>query len=236
MIRTAVPVSGAVVGGVLSWAVLCFGAGCDCKRVEVDAPISKGADKMDETRGVFGDVEPPFRLTVTPEGVQRRNRVCVKLEVKNVSGKVIGWDREFAVFIACRLHADDDEHYLGVTHVGARMERTPESLSKKGFVSIEPGKSFTKVRDLTEPFRSFRYEGSGPAGAALRDAAFFEGYEQMVRFVVPRRVRKLDIQCHYLGTPSFFAAFRDLFGFEPSEVNLCEGPWESDKVTIDFSE
>ncbi len=65
----------------------------------------------------------------------------------------------------------------------------------------------------------------------------FRGYEEMVKYVIPKRVRRIRIWMEYDSTwPSTEVAFRKLFGFDPNEVGLPSWDTKSNEVEFRFDD
>ncbi len=163
-------------------------------------------------------------LTIEEQGAQRRDRLCFKAKVRNISNKPFGWDKEFSVLVHWILVADDEKYRLKPVTVVSEIEQSKESLAKTRFVQIKPGATLSKTFVLTQPFRRYAVYASGstPDG---RHPSHFEGYEELVRYSMGPKVKKLRIRLEAYSTWSDSSpAFRALFGFDRSEVNLWALP------------
>jgi hypothetical protein len=215
------------LGQILLAILLTWGSGCS-QRAD---PECSEKPKEREVKALY---QAPFDLEITPERPPRRDALVVKAKVTNVSNSPIGWDSLFSVFLSWELLMDDNETPLTPVIV-ERVQQTPESLAKTRFVLIEPGKSVSKVFELTKPFRRFR---QGPA--ALRS---FEpgadpgvGYEELVQYTARKWTKKLSVRWVYSRDSWSAGSARHLFGYDANDVKLSGRAVDSNTLVFKFKE
>jgi hypothetical protein len=99
----------------MSVLVYSFSSGCGIRTENTDAkstpkattenidprevPIGNhGSTHESQIQGIEASHQDEIELTISEEGVQTRDRICIKATVRNNSNQTIGWDREFSVY------------------------------------------------------------------------------------------------------------------------------------------
>jgi hypothetical protein len=197
--------------------------------------FNEASSKKDDEdqKATDADNRSPVSLRISPQGAQRRDHVVLLVEVRNVSSRPLAWDREWSIFLQWRVLYDDANTLTSPDTVDSRMTQTKESLDRKRFLVIKPGGACEKECTLTEPFRRFRIDPISIEGQ--KHPTMFRGYEEMVKYVIPKSVRRMRVQMEY-DTFRQVGAFRDLFGFRWDEVGLPGWDAKSNEVVIRFDD
>jgi hypothetical protein len=177
-----------------------------------------------------------IELTIIGEGLQNRERICVKATVQNNSSETIGWDREFSVFLQWQLLPENDygKTLLQPKTTVPRINQTKDQLSKTRFIRIAPGQSVSKTIELTKPFKSFQVDAWG-GSSETRHPGHFEGFEAMERFSIPSELKKVGLRLEYNQSRYGRPAFKSMFGFEPDDVGLLKiDRYDSNELILKF--
>jgi len=203
--------------GSLTVVLLCIQAGAAPRDGQDEAAPAR---KVDEARGRG----PRLELTLAPVGRPRRDRVVLKVTVKNDGNAPVAWDREYAAFLRWTVEADEGVAIRAV-HVAEVPRPTPADL-KSRFTTIGPGRTLTTEIELTKAVRCF---ASGHS-----DQHAPTGYEELVRFAVPPSTAALRVRAEYAIGFDDLAGFSLWFGREVRDVGLWQGRSPAARLTIDF--
>src|SRR5262249_8661252 len=122
------------------------------------APVAGCSSERSEKSRMIDSTTAPFDMMVSSDDVAKRESMAIVPKVTNNSDRVLGWDKDFSVFLAWCLVANHDEHQL-VPKIDVNVvEQTPETLGKNRFMVIEPRESVSSKIILTMPFRAFSYD------------------------------------------------------------------------------
>ena len=185
-------------------------------------------------KGSNGAASTPFnsttgvRLFAAPIGEQRHDRIAVKLYVINDTAAPIHWDSEFCVFINWRIKTEVGGDLEPVT--SRVFDGNERPRSKARFVELMPGEELSKEFDLTRDLCHFMYGH----GSSFSDPTVYipMGYEEMIRFDIPRSAKTLSITAQYLAGQDCRAAFRLWFGYDLDDVGLPLDTFESAETTV----
>jgi len=189
--------------------------------------------KAESTRHTKHEAKPPLLdIQLTPWEESTRENLVVDVQVTNHCSQPIAWDEEFSLLLRWRLRPLDDPKYsesarrvLGPKGHDTVVKQTRESKSKNRFLSIPAGGTVVHRFVLTAPFRAF---------LPLGHDTDFGAREVLHQFIIPKECRSLEIYLQYDALPGWTDGFKELFGFEPRDVNLPGGLWTSNSVTVAF--
>jgi hypothetical protein len=173
--------------------------------------------------GFKGFERETLSIKISFKGKQARNNLRLHVTVRNNSKKPIGWDPKFSIFFLVLLGVNNDDTGLSPLVVKKKVTQTKKSLAKSRFIYIKPGKKMKRVITITKPFRGFRY-----------DPEISKGWEEKVKYILPKRAKTVKIRCSYSGLPDEQEAFKGLFGFSPEKVGLLSGPFHSNLLILKF--
>jgi hypothetical protein len=167
----------------------------------------------------------PFVLTIKTEAEPTRDRLPVRVMVKNRSDKDMGWDKEFASFLVWRVKVDGADDALAPKTV-ARVPKDKGPATKDRFVRVPPGEERTEVVDLVKGFKGFDYLPIVGLGDPRNEVAV----EEQRRFEIPPSAKAIIVQLEYRGLSPW--AFEGLYGVKTEDVGLWYGYTTSNELRI----
>jgi hypothetical protein len=207
------------ISAVLAMCFISFGLS-SCSKADTGA-VAKSSD-MDE-------FAPLFNLSIRPIRGLPSGQLGMQAQVENISGKTVGWDREFAVFVRWRVHADEDEHLLSSDLV-AEIPRTKETTGRDRFLELKAGEKYRKDIVLTQGFRRMTELPLFVPGES--HIVGIRWKERTDRYQIREHVNKLTIWMEYYSLERQSGAFRDMFGFEKDTVDIWHGNCRSNEVVV----
>lgn len=152
----------------------------------------------------------------------RPNRLVLHVTVTNNGPTPIASDNEFATFLKWNVTCD------GVRLESERLASCPQATVDeitRRFITLAPGRSLSKALDLSESIRVFLSGRSSPAHDPT-------GYEELVRFDIPKRGKVLKISV--VNKPDFddIGGFFVCFGSRPKELGLFIGETTSNTLKL----
>ncbi len=173
---------------------------------------------------------PSVKLVLAPIGNPQRDRIQVRMDVINDGNTPIGWDKEFCVFINWLLETNK-ENPIQLIDLST-LEPDKQTTSKARFIKIMPGEKFSKEFDLKKTFRRFIY-GLGTFTSPKGNKYHLPtAYEQISRFDIPKSTASLRVRVEYSRGFGSFDGFNFYFKFDPKEVDLLSGKFQSQEITI----
>jgi hypothetical protein len=212
--------------------VVPFVVGCP-ESLDPSSKLDRNQDskdfQMDQTAR---DRSAALDLNIKLEGKPSRTHITLQAVVTNLSNAPVAFDKEFSIFLFWELWSVNEKRPLKPKSVGSQFERTRETLSKKRFVLLEPGKALSRKVVLTDPFRAFQVEAVGTPREGKKPLVTFRGFEEQIEYHVPPECQDLGIQLKYRSNRIADMAFYELFRFRKEEVKFWNGQCESNEVIV----
>lgn len=163
---------------------------------------------------------------------QRRDAITIRCAVKNNSSRAIRVDSELAVFMHWTVQ-DENGEIVAPTH-DRSIARDAEVASKDRFIDVGPGNSYSREFSLTRGLRVFVY-GHGSTVVPGKGVTHLPtGFEEIAKFIIPHRSKKVTVAAAYKVDNESRAAFRQWFGYDPDEAGIWRGEAESGEVSVDM--
>jgi hypothetical protein len=187
---------------------------------------SKGSTEVeitdDDSEKVATDDGPPpvppprpgLKLEIEPLKESTASKLVVRVQVTNTRQVLMGWDREFSVFLLWELIHEESDWLEPI-----KVQNILPPLDRSRFVQILPGKSLSKDLELTALSRHYNFVYPH----------FPHAWESLARYELPRPPATIKIQLLYKADD---ITFQNRFGYKPQEVGLELGWCASNKKIV----
>lgn len=166
-----------------------------------------------------------LKIAVVPVGQQQRGHVVVRVDVTNEGDVPVTWDKEFSLFLQWSVETDDGTE---IEPAVASIPRPPSpSAVRQRFTSLKPGQTLSREIELTKGVRRF-LSGHSDQHAAT-------GFEEVVRYDVPKPVNGLRIQVRYDLDFDDRAGFSVWFRHDFDDFEFWEGVTESNACRFELN-
>jgi hypothetical protein len=166
------------------------------------------------------------KLSLAEIGEQTRERIRVKITATNEGKEAVTWDSEFSVFMDWQVRTADGKS-IKETRT-AELERPSSDKFRKRFKTLGPGESVFNEVELTRSVQVFRSGHS--QGGRLGEVP--TGYEETVRFDIPKRAEKVTISAEYNVKSDDAGGFFVWFGRRFQDVGIPEDRFQSNRLEI----
>jgi hypothetical protein len=169
----------------------------------------------------------PFELTIAVDGKATRERLPLKVVLKNTSEDAVGWDKQFSAYLVWRVNVEGAGENLEFKPV--EPKGTARKMgTKKRFVRVQPGEKMSGLVDLAKGFQAFGFLPTVGLGQIQNEVAF----EELRRLEVPAGAKAIVVRLEYWGLNPW--AFEKLYGTGAADVGLWYGFAKSNEVRIDL--
>ncbi|MCX7049915.1 MAG: hypothetical protein NTX50_31090 [Candidatus Sumerlaeota bacterium] len=166
------------------------------------------------------------------------HRAQIKLTVANITTYPIVLDKELVVGFSLRLMPELSDMATTEDLQNVAPKKTDEVIVKPAteagrqrFAPLAPGQSWSRIYDLQKPMKTV-FEGH-MSNKNMIHYGFFS--EQMSRYEIPPKARKLFAEVHYERGVWMMAKpqFKDWFGVSVEEIKLWQGRAVSNTLVIE---